>query len=358
MAEQSAGEKTEAPSAKRLKDARQRGQVPRSQDVLAALALLTVTSVLAWSGGAGIVRIEQRLVQALERLGDAPRDAIGPAALASQVAADLGLLALISGPLVLAAALVGVVGSVAQSGWVFAPERLALDFSRLAPAHGLKRLAPSQSAINVLKTLVVAAAVGGMSYLVIQHVLVDVARLSWMTARSVAAEGWGRITGLLWQTGFVLLAFAGLDYGLQRWRHYTSLKMTRQEVKDEARSNEGSPEIKGRVRRVQREMSRRRMLSAVPTATVVITNPTHYAVAIRYDRASAAAPIVVAKGRDHLALKIRAVAREAGVPIVENVALAQALHKGAEVGDQIPGALFGAVAEVLAYLVRIKQLML
>lgn len=356
--EQSSGEKTEKPSAKRLKDARERGQVPRSQDVIAALALIVVTSVLGWVGNLAIARMGTRLSEGISRLGDAPLDAVGPAALAAQIVADLSLLGIVCGPVVVAAAIVGVGGHLAQSGWVFAPSRLALDFSRLGPSHGLERLKPSQSGINVAKTLAIAAAIGWMSYLLIVAVVSDAPRLSWMTPGGAAAEGWRRIATLFWQTGIALLAFAGLDFGVQRWRHHSSLKMTRQDVKDEVRSNEGSPELKGRVRRVQREMSKRRMLSAVPTATVVITNPTHYAVAIRYDRSTMTAPVVVAKGRDHLALKIKAIARDKSVPIVENVALAQALHKTADIGEQIPGALFGAVAEVLAYLVRIKQLML
>ena len=155
-----------------------------------------------------------------------------------------------------------------------------------------------------------------------------------------------------------LLLLAGADVGWQWFRHYSSLKMSRQEQRDEAQSSEGSPEIKARVRKVQREMVRKRMLAAVPKATVVITNPTHFAVALSYERGAMAAPVVVAKGRDLLAARIKQIARDHGVPTVENVPLAQALYHGAEVGDTIPPALFGAVAEVLAYLVRIRQLML
>ena len=268
------------------------------------------------------------------------------------------MTALLASPGLVPAALIAVAGQLAQSGWVFAPSRLTLDWSRLSPSHGLQRLKPSQSGINVLKTLLIAAAVGWIAYMVIRQTLASAPQLAWMTPASASLEGWRRLSSLLNQAGFALLFFAALDFGVQRWRHFSSLKMTKQEVKDEARLNEGNPEIKGRVRRIQREMSRRRMLSAVPTATVVITNPTHYAVAIKYERTGMSAPVVVAKGQDHLALKIRAIARDKGVPIVENVPLAQALYKGAEVGDQIPGALFGAVAEVLAYLVRIRQLML
>lgn len=358
MSSHSTGEKTEAPTGKRLKDAREKGQVPRSQDVVAALALLAVSAVLGWLGTAGLARVQARLIAGLEHLGDAPREAVGPAALTSQVIADLALLGIVVGPVLATAAVIGVAGHFAQSGWVFAPSRLALDWSRLSPSHGLQRLKPSESGLNVLKTLLIAAAVGWISYLVIRETLADAPRLTWMAPTVAAFEGWRHLSTLLYQAGFALLLFAGFDIAVQRWRHFSSLKMTKQEVKDEARLNEGNPEVKSRVRRIQREMSRRRMLSAVPTATVVITNPTHYAVAIRYERTGMSAPVVVAKGQDHLALKIRSIARDKGIPIVENVPLAQALYKGAEVGDQIPGALFGAVAEVLAYLVRIRQLML
>jgi flagellar biosynthetic protein FlhB len=162
----------------------------------------------------------------------------------------------------------------------------------------------------------------------------------------------------LWRASLTLALLAGADYGLQYWRWYAQVKMTRQEVKDEFRANDGNPEIKARVRRVQREMTRRRMLHAVKTATVVITNPTHFAVALTYRRGEMAAPMVVAKGQDLMAARIRKVAAQHGVPTVEHVTLARALYKSAEIGDAIPGDLFGAVAEVLAYLVRLKQIVL
>jgi flagellar biosynthetic protein FlhB len=147
------------------------------------------------------------------------------------------------------------------------------------------------------------------------------------------------------------------DYGLQKYRVHSQLKMTKQEVKDEAKQNE-NPEVKARVRRVQREMARRRMISDVPRATVVITNPTHYAVALEYRRGEMMAPVVLAKGRDHVAAVIREKAREHGIPLFENKPLAQALYKTAEVGEMIPAPLFSAVAEVLAQLIRMKQLVM
>jgi flagellar biosynthetic protein FlhB len=249
-------------------------------------------------------------------------------------------------------------GNMGQSGWVFAPERLALDFSRLNPATGLKRLVPSQSGLDLVKMSVGVTVISIVAWGIIREVMQKSPGVASMAPNSAAVTGWGWLLSLMWLSGFWLLALAGGDFALQAWRHVSSLKMTKQELRDESKSSEGSPELKSRVRKMQREMSRSRMLVATKAATVVITNPTHFAVALRYQRDAMVAPMVVAKGRDLLAARIRTIARESGVPVIENVSLAQALYKGAEIGDTIPGPLFGAVAEVLAYLVRIKQLML
>ena len=173
-----------------------------------------------------------------------------------------------------------------------------------------------------------------------------------------AAQVWADMRGLLWKVVVLFGVMGAADYFWQKHQHLEGLKMTKQEVKDDAKMAEGSPEIKNRIRKVMFESFRRRMMSAVPKATVVITNPTHFAVALEYRRASMGAPIVVAKGQGHLAQRIKTVAREAGVPMVENVPLAQALYKTVEVGEAIPGNLFEAVAEILAYLIRLKQLTL
>ena len=185
----------------------------------------------------------------------------------------------------------------------------------------------------------------------------DAMRFPWMSPAGAAGFGWSRIVRLLWQVGTAWLVIGAVDYGVQYWRHFSELKMTKQEVRDEGKASEGSAEVKGRLRSIQRDMRRKRMLAATAKATVVVTNPTHYAVALEYKRERHSAPIVVAKGRNLLAQRIRAIARENGVPVIENPPLARALHSGAEVGDTIPAALFGAVAEMLAYLIRIKQLM-
>lgn len=355
---ESTGEKTEKPSAKKLRDARERGQVARSQDLVAAAALLCVTAALARTGAGSIGRIQLRLADGLAHFADGARGSITPQDLSSLFVRDLGAASLILAPVILAAAAVGIGGSLAQTGWVFAPQKLTMDFSRLSPANGLQRFKPSQSGLDLIKTLIAAAAIALLAFNVGREILIGSPRLASMTPGQAAAEGGRQLVGLLYQVGFALLALAGADYGLQRWRHTQQLKMTKQEVRDEARSSEGNPEIKGRVRAIQREMNRRRMLGAVKTATVVITNPTHYAVALEYRRSAMSAPVVVAKGKDLLAQRIKQIARDKNVPMVENVPLAQALYREAEVGQAIPADLFGAVAEVLAYLVRLKQLSL
>ena len=243
-----------------------------------------------------------------------------------------------------------------QSQIVLAP--LKLNFAALNPAQGLQKLAPKQSGVDLVKTVIAVIVLSLLSWQIIRELLTAAPQLSWLSPVDAAKYGWGRLERLLWQCGFAMLVIAAGDFGVQKWRFYSSLKMTKQEVREEGKSAETNPEVKARVRKIQRDMSRSRMLKAVESATVVITNPTHYAVALEYRREKGGAPVVVAKGKDLMAARIRKIAREAGVPIMENVSLAQALYAGAEIGDAIPGALFGAVAEVLAYLVRIKQLML
>lgn len=358
MAAGSTGEKTEKPSAKKLRDARDKGQVPRSQDLVAALGLLAVTAAFAQTGAAAVMRVEQRLATGLSHLGDAARGSIDANDIVTLIVSDLGVLGLVVGPFLVTAAVVAVGATVAQSGWVFAPEKLTPDFSRLSPSHGIQRFKPSQSGFDVIKTLAAATVLGVIAFNVGYALFVDSPRLAWMAPGVAAVEGWHRLLGLMQQAGFALFALAGADYGMQRWRWYSGLKMTKQEVRDDARSADGNPEIKGRVRKIQREMARRRMLSAVKDATVIVTNPTHFAVALKYQRSTMTAPVVIAKGQDLLAQRIKEIGRDKGVPMVENVPLAQALYREADVGQAIPADLFGAVAEVLAYLVRIKQVML
>jgi flagellar biosynthetic protein FlhB len=358
MAEHEAGERTEKPTPKRVKDAREKGQVARSRDLSAAVSLAAVTLGLAWLGLEMMSTIATRVAMGLSTLADRAHQPIVPGTVETLLWADAGLLVKIVGPPALIAGLLSAGASFAQIGWAFAPKALEVDWQRLSPASGFARLKPTRALPELFKALFGMAAVGTVAYLLVAEFYVQAPGLMGMTEVESARVAWDRLWTLLWRTSLALVALALADYGIQYWQWYSGLKMTRQEVLDESKMNDGRPEIKARVRRIQREMARNRMLKAVETATVVVTNPTHYAVALEYRRGEMAAPRVVAKGQDHMAARIREIARKHDVPLVENVTLARALHKHAEVGDTIPADLFGAVAEVLAYLVRMKRLML
>jgi len=353
-----ADDKTEKPTHKKLKESREKGQVAKSRELVAACSLLAVTGALAWIGPHLIGGLEDQLIAGLRRIGDRPLQGISSGDLAMITWSGMGRLVLIAGPLALTAAVAAVAGNVAQTGWVSSPKALQWNFARLNPAHGFAKFKPGRASTEVLRALLAVVALGALGWQVGLDVCRQSPELVSMAPSAVGSRAWDIIWRLTMRAGMALVGLAAFDYAIQWYRLRSTLKMSRQEVRDEAKTNEGNPEIKNRVRKVQRLMARKRMLSAVQRATVVVTNPTHFAVALEYQRATMSAPMVLAKGQDHLAAKIREIARKQGVPIVENVALARALYKTAEVGDMIPAPLFGAVAEVLAYLVRIKQLML
>ena len=351
-------ERTEQPTAKRFADARQRGQVARSRDLALAAASVAATVALAKLGGRLVNGLAEHLASDLAHFGDDPLRALAAGDISARVVQGAGLMALLVGPIAIATMAVGVLMHGMQGGWVFAPAALQFHWSRLNPAHGVKKLGMMQSGAETLKTLISVAAITYISWRVVTGVVNEAPQMAWMTPFSAAALAWTRSDTLLWRVAVALGVLALGDYALQKYRLTSSLRMTKQEIKDEHKMMEGSPENKRRVRKAQMTMARRRMIRDVARATVVITNPTHFAVALEYRRDRMAAPLVLAKGADHIALRIREEARTHGVPIVENKPLAQALFATADVGQTIPAPLFGAIAEVLAYLVRIKQLML
>jgi flagellar biosynthetic protein FlhB len=323
-----------------------------------AAGSLAATGVLVVTGSLVMGRFGFAIADALKRMGQTPLRDLRPEELTTFAIGGGTLLLLTAGPIALAAAAAAVLGTVVQSGLTLSTSPLKIDWNRLSPANGIRRLAPSRSGIDMLKALLTGSVLAVLAWRIGKDLAADSTRLLLAGSFGAAERGWSEGVRLLWQAGFALLAIGAIDFGVQRWRLRSSLKMTRQEVRDEARSTEGNPEVKTRVRRVQREMARRRMLHAVPRAAVVVTNPSHYAVALEYRREKASAPVIVAKGRDLVAARIREIARQHSVPIVENPPLARALFKECEIGDVIPAPLFGAVAEVLAYLIRIKQLVL
>lgn len=351
-------DRTERPTARRLREARRRGQIARSQDLAHAAGLAGAVLALSAAGAYGFTKLAGALARGLADLASAAHhDATAPeiAAIAIRNAVALGQVV---GPVALAAAGAVIAAQVAQGGWNVASEALSPKFNRLNPVEGLKRLGPKRGGVQALKAIAVVAVVVYLAYPFIERAVYASPQLTRMTPVGAFTFMWEEVRGVAVKITILFAVIGAADYFWQKHLWLEGLKMTKQEVKDDLKMTEGSPEIKHRVRRVMLESFRRRMMAAVPKATVVITNPTHYAVALEYQRARMSAPVVVAKGKGFLAQRIKAIAREHGVPMVEHVPLAQALYKHVEIGQAIPANLFEAVAEVLAHLIRLRQLTL
>jgi flagellar biosynthetic protein FlhB len=267
------------------------------------------------------------------------------------------LLVKVIAPVLLAVFTAAVVGNLIQVGFMFSWEPLTPKLSKLNPLQGIKRLISLRSLTEVVKFIAKVVLVGIVVYTAIRKEIPFIMPLAEHSIPAIGGYICMTIFKIILRTSWVLLALAILDYAYQRWDFEKSLRMTKQEIKDELKQSEGDPLIKSRIRRVQREWARRRMMEAVPEADVVITNPLELAIAVAYRNEAMAAPQVLAKGRGAVAERIRQIARSHGIPIVENRPLARALFKEVDVGQQIPAALYKAVAEVLAYVYRLKNRM-
>ena len=349
-------ERTEQPTGKRLRDARERGQIARSKEVQDVVQLAATLTALTWLGGYMVAALADRVASGLGRIDTFAHKPVLPSELTAVASSHLVQLALIVGPVMAAAVVAGLTAVWAQGGWTISWQPLKPSFARLSPANGIKRFVPTKAGVDLARVAIVATALAWIGWGVVRPFLEEASGLSRIDPAMAAGATWSVVLTLVKRARIVFATVAAADYLVKRYQLRQSLRMTKQEVKDEHKMLEGNPEIKGRVRRLQREMARRRMLASVPKATVVITNPTHVAVALEYKRDAMAAPKVLAKGADHVAQKIKEVAKAHGVPTVENVTLARALYAHAEIDETIPADLFEAVAEVLAYLVRLKQL--
>lgn len=351
MAEERDIERSEPASPRRVERAREEGQVARSPE-LATFAIFSAALAVAglWSGEIA-VRCARMLQSALAAAG---QPAGGSAVLARL--ADSALEAATAfAPLFALLATAGVLGSLALGGWIFTTKRLWLDFRRLDPAAGLARIFSVSGAVSLARALAKTALIGGAAAAVLWHyreALLTLASATPSTASSaLSAIAFVCAAAITVATAIV----AALDVPYQRWHYLKELRMSRDELRRELKETEGDPHLRARIRAIQRRLSRSRMMAEVPKADVVVTNPTHYAVALRYREREMHAPRVVAKGCDRLAERIRETARAHGVPLVEQPALARALYRHAEVGEEIPEQLYTAVAEVLAAVYRLRE---
>jgi flagellar biosynthetic protein FlhB len=345
-------ERTEKATPKRRQQAREKGQVAQSREVSSVVILMTALGLFYFSGTWMILNLGTILSDVYQSLGTFRLDTVTDVSVFS-IAVFRNMLRILT-PLFLLLVIAGIGANVLQFGFGLYPKKMMPKLSQLNPASGIKRIFSLKSLVELVKSILKIVVVGWIAYGVISAHLKEFPALVDLEV--------GQILVFIGQVAFkitlyvclALLLMAILDFFYQRWQFEENLKMTKQEIKDEQKQVEGDPKVKGRIRSMQREVAMRRMMEAVPDADVVITNPTHFAIALRFDAENMVAPRVVAKGADHIAARIREIAAEHGVPLVENKPLAQALYRMVELGDYIPAELYRAVAEVLAYVYRLK----
>jgi flagellar biosynthetic protein FlhB len=344
-------QRTEKPTQRRLQKARREGRFPVSRDFIAGFQWTAFIGLLLSAGGQWLANGRQSSRFLIQRAFEAdltPESLISMARTAAMP--HLGSAA--SAAFLLAAASFSAHLVVTQLG--FSTERLMPDFKRLNPLSKLKEL-PKQNYSELLRAVLLLPVFAYIMYAVIKGNLDTYMTLPFMPVQAAIQEVARSYKDLFINSALVLVAYGCFDFFRQRRKWERELRMSKQQIKEEMKEVEGNPQMKMRIRRLQRDLARRRMMQEVPTATAIIVNPTHYAVAIRYHVDSMAAPKVVAKGRNYLALRIRQKATEHGIPIVENPPLAQALYKGADIGQEIPAQFYKAVAEILAYIYRIMN---
>lgn len=344
-------QKTEEPTPKRLREARERGEVARSQEVNHWFILLGFTIVM----GLAAPFVAGRIGAALQPLVEQAHavDIVGPSGRALLMESLWGVAVALAVPFGLMVVLAVAAGLI-QFGLVFSAKPLAPKLSKISPIAGAKRIYGLRALVEFAKGVAKITLVGAIIAFLLWPERHKIASLVDLETTSMLAVLQGEALRVLIGVLAVMTVIAGLDFLYQRHKHIEQLRMTRQEVRDEMKQTEGDPMVKARLRQIRTERARRRMMAAVPLADVVVTNPTHYAVALKYDPETMGAPQVVAKGADHIALSIREKAKEHSVPLVENRPLARALYDSVEIDQEIPPEHYRAVAEIIGYVMRLR----
>lgn len=352
MAEKSFEEKTEQPTPKKREEVRRKGQVAKSRELPSIAVLLSGLLMLAACASYMYKQMETVLTRTLSGFPGQDVNTLDVMTFAKEITAQFILLV---APVMAAVFVAALLANIVQVGFMVSGEALRPKLSKLSPLKGLARLFSAQSAMELFKSLAKLLIVGGVAYLAIHTEIKGVHRLADMEiAAMVSAILYANLKIFLKCT-LAMIVIVGGDYAFQRWQFEKQIRMTKKEIKDELKRTEGDPLIKSRIRSIQMEMARRRMMQEVPKADVVVTNPTHFAVAVKYDGRSMKAPKLVAKGADEVARKIKEIALAHGVPVVENRELARSLFSLVKIGHEIPASLYQAVAEVLAYIYKLKH---
>jgi len=343
--------KTEDPTSKRLQEARDKGQVVTSREVGNALTILAGAVALLAMGGNVASQLMITMRAFVERPHDMPLGDEEAFSLFWAVTTEVGLAVL---PILGLMLIVAIGSPLAQHGWVISAESLKPKWSKISPAAGFKRLFSMRGVVELVKSLIKMGIVGTVAVLAVAPSLAGLEQWVGQDGEDILSTAMAISARLLVGVAAAMILIAILDFGYQFWEHHKSMRMTKQEVRDEGKQQEGDPHVKSKIRALRVQRARRRMMAAVPSADVVVTNPTHYAVALRYDQDRMSAPRVVAKGVDQVALRIRQVAEEHGVPLVENPPLARALFAGVELDQEIPEDHYRTVAQVISYVMKLK----
>ena len=349
--EQDKESKTEDATPKRLQEAHDKGQVATSREVGNALAIMTGTIVIVVMGADVATQLMTTMRGFIERPEAFP---LGPEETFSLFWATSVEIAFAVVPVLGLMLLVAVAGPVLQHGLLFSAESIKPKWSKLSPMMGLKRIFSARGTVELVKNLLKMAIVGTVSVMAVAPSLTGIDLWVGQGIEDILSTTMWLTIRLLIGVTAAMIMIAILDYAYQLWEHHKSMRMTKQEVRDEGKQQEGDPHVKSKIRALRVQRARRRMMAAVPEADVVVTNPTHFAVALKYDQDRMAAPRLVAKGADQVALRIREVAREHGVPLVENPPLARALFAGVELDQEIPEEHYRAVAQIISYVMKLK----
>jgi len=345
-------EKTEEPTSKKLEDARKEGNVPKSMEFSGFIVLFISALIIIFYLKYVSIDLEKYFAFITSLIGrELTKNLIYQIVIKS-----FFYFIIILAPVMFTIMIAGVLANVFQTGFLFTVKPIIPKFEKINPIKGFKRIFSAKTIIEAVKMTLKVAVAFGVGYYLFLNFLNEIPKLALMSVFEQIRWFSQKAVILIFSMMAVFLVFALIDFIYQRYSYKKSLRMSKQEIKDEFKQTEGSPEIKAKIRQLQREMSKKRMIAEVPKADVVITNPTHYAVAIRYDKEKEDAPRVIAKGVDNLAIKIKEIAREAGVMIVENPPLARELYKIVDIEEIIPPKLYQAVAEILAFVYKAKKI--
>lgn len=353
MAEdQDDAQKTEDATPRKLEQAREKGQLPMSQEVKHWFALFSALLVVGLYSPTGARRMAETFAGFFGNLHLYPMDSGGIGRLGLGIISEVGLILLIPIGILM---IVGLAGGILQTGFLFTTEPIIPKLSKISPLAGLKRLFSMKSLVETGKSVFKIALIGALAVMILMPDLNGIDALTGLDPLSLLDRYWWLAVKVIGAALAIMTVIAGIDYAFQLMEFMKQQRMTMQEVKDEYKQSEGDPMVKGRIRQIRMERARNRMMSAVPDADVIVTNPTHFAVALKYDPDEMNAPICLAKAQDHMALKMREIAKEHDIIIVENPPLARALYPMVEPDREIPEEHFKAVAEVISYVFRLQR---